>query len=56
MIPWQVAPLTMLVGILVGLGIRMVVDYAELAAYRRLSRRPRAAHGSVTIGKPYFEA
>lgn len=39
MIPWELAAVTLALGVLVGLGLRLVVDYAELEAYRRVARR-----------------
>jgi hypothetical protein len=39
MIPWQFAALMLPLGFIVGFGLNVIVDYAELASYRRLARR-----------------
>jgi hypothetical protein len=37
MVPWEFAAVMLPIGFLAGFGLKVLVDYAELASYRRLA-------------------
>jgi hypothetical protein len=39
MVPWEFAAVMLPIGFLAGFGLKVFVDYAELAAYRCIARR-----------------
>jgi hypothetical protein len=43
MVPWELAAAALVVGALAGFGLRVLIDYSELLAYRRIARKAAEA-------------